>query len=96
NHLIDDLSKLLVDISDNAHTLDQSAIQTSAQGQHMTVAAAQQLERIAEATSLAQNMLNNSQTVYQQADSTSNEIANASQFANDVNQIADRNSQRIK
>jgi len=96
NHLIDDLSKLLVNISDNAHTLDQSAIQTSAQGQHMTVAAAQQLERIAEATSLAQNMLNNSQTVYQQADSTSNEIANASQFANDVNQIADRNSQRIK
>lgn len=96
NRLIDDLSKLLVDISDNAHTLDQSAIQTSEQGQHMTVAAAQQLERIAEATSLAQNMLSNSQTVCDQADSTSNEIANASQFANDVNQIADRNSRRIK
>lgn len=96
NRLIDDLSKLLVDISDNAHTLDQSAIQTSEQGQQMTVAATQQLERIAEATSLAQNMLSNSQAVYEQADNTSNEIANASQFANDVNQIADRNSQRIK
>lgn len=96
NRLIDDLSKLLVDISDNAHTLDQSAIQTSSQGQQMTLAAAQQLERIAEATALAQNMLSNSQAVYDQADDTSNEIANASQFSNDVNQIADRNSQRIK
>ena len=96
NRLIDDLSKLLVDISDNAHTLDQSAIQTSSQGQQMTLAAAQQLERIAEATTLAQNMLNNSQDVYDQADNTSNEVANASQFANNVNHIADRNSQRIK
>lgn len=96
NRLIDDLSKLLVDISDNAHTLDQSAIQTSSQGQQMTLAAEQQLERIAEATTLAQDMLNNSQDVYDQADNTSNEVANASQFANDVNHIADRNSQRIK
>lgn len=96
NRLSDDLGKLLSDISDNAHTLDQSAIQTSAQGQQMTVAAAQQLERISEATTVAQSMLNNSQTVYEQAQSTSNEIANASQLSNDVNQIADRNSQRIQ
>ncbi|WP_405630436.1 methyl-accepting chemotaxis protein [Pseudoalteromonas sp. Ld20] len=96
NRLSDDLSKLLVDISDNAHTLDQSAISTSEQGQQMTLAAQQQLTRIADATSLAENMLNNSQTVCEQADITSNEIANASQFANDVNQIADRNSQRIE
>ncbi|KTF13811.1 methyl-accepting chemotaxis protein [Pseudoalteromonas sp. H105] len=96
NRLSDDLGKLLSDISDNAHILDQSAIQTSAQGQQMTVAAAQQLERIAQATTVAQNMLNNSQTVYEQAQSTSNEIANASQLSNEVNQIADRNSQRIQ
>jgi len=96
NKLSDDLGKLLSDISDNAHILDQSAIQTSAQGQQMTVAAAQQLERIAQATSVAQTMLNNSQTVNEQAQSTSNEIANASQLSNDVNQIADRNSQRIQ
>ncbi|TGE83674.1 methyl-accepting chemotaxis protein [Pseudoalteromonas sp. KS88] len=96
NKLSDDLGKLLSDISDNAHILDQSAIQTSAQGQQMTVAAAQQLERIAQATSVAQTMLNNSQTVNGQAQSTSDEIANASQLSNDVNQIADRNSQRIQ
>jgi len=41
-------------------------------------------------------MLNNSQTVNGQAQSTSDEIANASQLSNDVNQIADRNSQRIQ
>ncbi|MBB1421020.1 HAMP domain-containing protein [Pseudoalteromonas sp. SG43-7] len=95
NQLSDDLSTLLSAISDNAHTLDQSAIQTSAQGQHMTEAAQQQLDRIAEADSVAHSMHSNSQAVCERADNTSNEVANASQFANDVNQIADRNSQRI-
>ncbi|MBE0377377.1 methyl-accepting chemotaxis protein [Pseudoalteromonas prydzensis] len=95
NQLSDDLSSLLSAISDNAHTLDQSAIQTSEQGQHMTEAAQQQLDHIAQASTLAQNMLSNSQAVSEQADNTSSEVANASQFANDVNHIADRNSQRI-
>ena len=95
NQLSDDLSTLLSAISDNAHTLDQSAIQTSEQGQQMTEAAQQQLDHIAQASSLAQNMLINSQAVCEQTDNTSSEVANASQFANDVNHIADRNSQRI-
>ena len=95
NQLSDDLSSLLSAISDNAHTLDQSAIQTSEQGQQMTEAAQQQLDHIAQASSLAQNMLINSQAVCEQTDNTSSEVANASQFANDVNHIADRNSQRI-
>ncbi|MEH6394629.1 methyl-accepting chemotaxis protein [Pseudoalteromonas sp.] len=95
NQLSDDLSSLLSAISDNAHTLDQSAIQTSEQGQQMTEAAQQQLDHIAQASSLAQNMLSNSQAVCEQTDNTSSEVANASQFANDVNHIADRNSQRI-
>lgn len=95
NQLSDDLSSLLSAISDNAHTLDQSAIQTSEQGQHMTEAAQQQLDHIAQASTLAQNMLSNSQAVSEQADNTSSEVANASQFANDVNHIAYRNSQRI-
>ena len=96
NQLSDDLSALLSAISDNAHTLDQSAIQTSEQGQHMTLAAQQQLDHIAQASTLAENMLSNSHAVSEQADNTSSEVANASQFANDVNHIADRNSQRIE
>lgn len=96
NRLSDDLSTLLSAISDNAHTLDQSAIKTSAQGQKMMLSAQQQLDNIEQATVVAHNMLNNSQTVCEQADNTSHEIANASEFANDVNQIADRNSTRIE
>jgi len=96
NRLSDDLSTLLSAISDNAHTLDQSAIKTSAQGQKMMLSAQQQLNNIENATSVAHNMLNNSQTVCEQADSTSHEIANASEFANDVNHIADRNNTRIE
>lgn len=96
NQLSDELGSLLSAISENAHTLDQSAVQTSEQGQQMTQAAQQQRERIEEATAVAHNILSNSQMVCEQADNTSNEIANASQFANDVNHIADRNSQRIE
>ncbi|MGS0498572.1 methyl-accepting chemotaxis protein [Pseudoalteromonas sp. S1727] len=95
NQLSDDLSELLSAISDNAHTLDQSAMQTSEQGQQMTKAAQQQLDHIAQASAVAHNMLSNSQAVCEQADNTSGEVTNASQFANDVNHIADRNSQRI-
>ncbi|BDF96190.1 hypothetical protein KAN5_30280 [Pseudoalteromonas sp. KAN5] len=95
NQLSDDLSELLSAISDNAHTLDQSAMQTSEQGQQMTEAAQQQLDHIAQASAVAHNMLSNSQAVCEQADNTSGEVTNASQFANNVNHIADRNSQRI-
>ena len=96
NKLSDDLSHLIKAISNDAHELDKSAIQTSEKGQQMTIVAQLQLERSAQATALAQSMLDNSQVVYEQADSTSNEITNASQFANDVNQIANQNSQSIE
>lgn len=96
NKLSDDLSHLIKAISNDAHELDKSAIQTSEKGQQMTIVAQQQLERSAQATVLAQNMLTNSQAVYEQADNTSSEITNASQFANDVNQIANQNSLSIE
>lgn len=96
NKLSDDLSHLIKAISNDAHELDKSAIQTSEKGQQMTIVAQQQLERSAQATALAQNMLTNSQAVYEQADNTSSEITNASQFANDVNQIANQNSLSIE
>ena len=96
NKLSDDLSHLIKAISNDAHELDKSAIQTSEKGQQMTIVAQQQLERSAQATDLAHSMLNNSQAVYEQADNASNEITNASQFANDVNQIANDNSLSIE
>ena len=96
NRLSEDLTNLIGAISSDAHELDSSAIKTSEKGQQMTVVAQQQLERSAQATSLAQNMLINSQAVYEQADKTSSEITNASQFANDVNEIANQNSLSIE
>ena len=96
NKLCDDLTHLIKGISNDAYELDNSAIQTSEKGQQMTIVAKQQLERSAQATSLAQRMLQSSQAVYEQAQSTSNEITNASQFANDVNDIANNNSQSIE
>ncbi len=96
NKLSEDLTQLIGAISSDAHELDRSAIKTSEKGQQMTVVAQQQLERSAQATSLAQNMLTNSQAVYEQADKTSSEITNASQFANDVNEIANQNSLSIE
>ncbi|MBH0044595.1 MULTISPECIES: methyl-accepting chemotaxis protein [unclassified Pseudoalteromonas] len=96
NKLSEDLTQLIGAISSDAHELDRSAIKTSEKGQQMTVVAQQQLERSAQATSLAQNMLTNSQAVYEQADKTSSEITNASQFANDVNKIANTNSLSIE
>lgn len=96
NKLSEDLTQLIGAISSDAHELDRSAIKTSEKGQQMTVVAQQQLERSAQATSLAQNMLTNSQAVYEQADKTSSEITNASQFANDVNKIANKNSLSIE
>jgi methyl-accepting chemotaxis protein len=96
NKLSDDLTHLIKAISNDAHALDRSAIQTSEKGQQMTVVAQQQLKRSAQATSLAQSMLENSQAMYEQADNTSSEITNASQFANDVNKIANQNSQSIE
>jgi methyl-accepting chemotaxis protein len=96
NKLCDDLTHLIKAISNDAYELDNSAIQTSEKGQQMTIVAKQQLERSAQATSLAQQMLQSSQAVYEQAQSTSNEITNASQFANDVNDIANNNSQSIE
>ncbi|PLT25802.1 methyl-accepting chemotaxis protein [Pseudoalteromonas sp. MelDa3] len=96
NKLSEDLTQLIGAISSDAHELDRSAIKTSEKGQQMTVVAQQQLERSAQATSLAQNMLTNSQAVYEQADKTSSEITNASQFANDVNEIANKNSLSIE
>ena len=96
NKLSEDLTQLIGAISSDAHELDRSAIKTSEKGQQMTVVAQQQLERSAQATSLAHNMLTNSQAVYEQADKTSSEITNASQFANDVNEIANQNSLSIE
>ncbi|MBH0069267.1 methyl-accepting chemotaxis protein [Pseudoalteromonas sp. NZS100] len=96
NRLSEDLTNLIGAISSDAHELDSSAIKTSEKGQQMTVVAQQQLKRSAQATSLAQNMLINSQAVYEQADKTSSEITNASQFANDVNEIANQNSLSIE
>ncbi len=96
NKLCDDLTHLIKAISNDAYELDNSAIQTSEKGQQMTIVAKQQLERSAQATSLAQQMLQSSQAVHEQAQSTSNEITNASQFANDVNDIANNNSQSIE
>ncbi|WP_404341526.1 methyl-accepting chemotaxis protein [Pseudoalteromonas mariniglutinosa] len=96
NLLTNELSALISEVSENAHTLDSSAIRTSKQGQQMTQSAQKQLSQTANATELANTMLDNAQLVSQHADEASKEINQASNFANDVNTIANQNAQRMR
>ncbi|MBQ4834112.1 methyl-accepting chemotaxis protein [Pseudoalteromonas sp. MMG010] len=96
NTLSDDLSQLIKVISNDAHSLDSSAVKTNEKSHQMMTIAQQQVSKIDDASTISDNMLSNAKEVSNQADSTSTEITNASVLANDVNDIANLNSERIK
>jgi methyl-accepting chemotaxis protein/predicted transcriptional regulator len=96
NKLSDDLSQLIQAISADAHTLDNSAIQSNEKSQQMTIIAQQQVSRTSDANKLAHDMLSNSHAVSEQTSNASQAIESASSLANNVNDIANLNSQRIQ
>lgn len=95
NTLSDDLAKLLTNISQNAHLLDSSATLTNEQGQRIANAATAQISRVDETKALAEQMFTSSNLVTEQASESAEQINQASQYGNQVKQIADDNRTKI-
>lgn len=95
NTLSDDLAKLLTNISQNAHLLDSSATLTNEQGQRIANAATAQISRVDETKALAEQMFTSSNLVTEQASESAEQINQASQYGNQVQQIADDNRTKI-
>lgn len=95
NTLCDDLAKLLTNITNNAHALDHSASQTHQQGQSIAGAASIQIERVDSTKALTEHMVASSNLVAEQASGSAKLIAQASQYGNQVKQIAENNQDDI-
>jgi methyl-accepting chemotaxis protein len=96
NKLSDDLTHLLNTINKDAHSLDESASLTNQQSQFISKSAKQQITRIDNAKQLAEQMFASSSTVKDEADITASHVTEASQRSQDINNIANDNSQRIE
>lgn len=96
NKLSDDLTHLLNTINKDAHSLDESAALTNKQSQFISTSASQQITRIDNAKSLAEQMFASSNTVKDEADITATHVTEATQRSQDINNIAIENSQRIE
>jgi methyl-accepting chemotaxis protein len=96
NKLSDDLTHLLNTINKDAHSLDKSAALTNQQSQFISESASNQITRIDNAKQLAEQMFASSSMVKDEADITASHIAEASQRSQDINNIANDNSQRIE
>jgi len=96
NKLSDDLTHLLNTINDDAHSLDESAALTNQQSQFISKSAKQQITRIDNAKQLAEQMFASSSKVKDEADITAAHVTEASQRSQDVNNIANDNSQSIE
>lgn len=95
NTLCDDLAKLLTNISYNAHSLDTSATRTNEQGQRIANAATAQISRVDSTKALAEQMFTSSNLVTEQASESAKQITQASQYGNQVQQIAEDNRTKI-
>jgi len=96
NKLSDDLTHLLNTINDDAHSLDKSAALTNQQSQFISKSAKQQITRLDNAKQLAEQMFTSSSTVKNEADTTASHVTEASQRSQDINNIANDNSQSIE
>jgi methyl-accepting chemotaxis protein len=96
NKLSDDLTHLLNGINKDAHSLDESAALTNQQSQFISKSASQQIVRIDNVKQLAEQMFASSSMVKDEADITATHVTEASQRSQDVNNIANDNSQRIE
>jgi methyl-accepting chemotaxis protein len=96
NKLSDDLTHLLNTINEDAHSLDESAGLTNKQSQFISASATQQITRIDNAKQLAEQMFASSNRVKDEADITASHVTEASKRSQDINNIANDNSHRIK
>ncbi|MBA6352610.1 methyl-accepting chemotaxis protein [Colwellia sp. BRX8-4] len=96
NKLSDDLTQLLNAINKDAHSLDESAALTNQQSLFISESASQQITRIDNAKQLAEQMFASSSMVKDEAVTTASHVTEASQRSQDINNIANDNSQRIK
>ncbi|MGL5471707.1 MAG: methyl-accepting chemotaxis protein, partial [Shewanella sp.] len=95
NTLCDDLAKLLTHISNDAHSLDNSATQTHQQGQSIANAASAQIERINGTKALTEQMFTSSNLVAEQASSSATQITQASRHSQQAQLIAANNQAQI-
>ncbi len=95
NQLGDDLTALLNAVRDNALTLNQSADTTNEQGERIASAAQDQIGRIQNATDLAEQVLNSSSSVNEEASLTANHVEEATKRSHEVRTIAVTNNERI-
>ncbi|MBW0280810.1 methyl-accepting chemotaxis protein [Shewanella xiamenensis] len=95
NTLCDDLAKLLTHISNDAHSLDNSATQTHQQGQSIANAATAQIERINGTKALTEQMFTSSNLVAEQASSSATQITQASKHSQQAQLIAADNQAKI-
>lgn len=96
NKLSDDLTQLLNAINNDAHSLDESASLTNKQSQFISKSASQQISRLENAKQLAEQMFASSNMVKDEADITATHVTEASERSQDINNIANDNSQRIE
>ena len=96
NKLSDDLTHLLNRINEDAHSLDKSAALTNQQSQFISQSAKQQITRLDNAKQLAEQMFASSNSVKDEADITATHVTEASKRSQDVNNIANDNTQRIE
>ncbi|QBF84024.1 methyl-accepting chemotaxis protein [Shewanella maritima] len=96
NKLADDLTLLLKQIDRDAHLLDDAANDSRQQGQALAEAATAQIDKIATAKQLAEEIHRSSDQVNQQAGDASEQIHLASEQGAQVKGIAVSNKQRIE
>ncbi len=95
NKLSDELTQLLNTINTQAHSLDESAINTNRQSQRISQSVSQQIEQVENAKHLAAQMYTSSNKVKEEADNTATHVSEASSHSHEINKISSDNKDRI-
>jgi len=95
NKLSNELTILLNGISKNAHLLDESAVTTNQQSHNISLATAEQINRVDNAKQLAEQMYTSSSLVSDEASLTAEHVTEANRHSHEIRDIADSNNKRI-
>ncbi|WP_394147966.1 methyl-accepting chemotaxis protein [Shewanella atlantica] len=96
NKLSQDLTQLLNEISENAHSLDGSALASNQQSQRIASVAAEQIERVESVRVRAEQLFSSSTVVKNEADTTADNVTQASVSSREIKGIAATNSETIQ
>ncbi len=96
NKLSEDLTQLLNEISENAHSLDGSATASSQQSLRIAAVAAEQIERVENVRIRAEQLFSSSTVVKHEADTTADNVTQASKSSREIKGIATTNSETIQ